>query len=369
MSNPIHNREIKVLSLDGDGSTGGARALAQIGILRELIKVVYEIQNGRKPSEEELGEIRPHTYFDFVVGTGTGGILALQIGRFRLTLDELERAYNEFAEEVYGRPWGWTFDAWLYSRGMRYDYRRAERVIQEQVTRYLITEENRICNICSCEGKYVDMAETSSRETGKCRVGLTALPADNIQTPRILRSYQTFNSLDHPLKIWEAARATTASFGKLPVIRTGGGRFFSAESGFNNPSRLALEELPSAFNHNRLKCLISIGCGEAPSNVLAKPGFQTAQRSILQHFKGETPEVLNALSNMALDTEHVHQRLVTDVILAQKYFRFNMRQSTKLYTLGTWNQQNKKVVEEILNEYLEEGEIVGALENAARFII
>ena len=104
------------------------------------------------------------------MGTGTGGILALQIGRFRLTLDELEQAYNEFAEEVYGNPWGWSLDAYLYSRGMRYDYRRAERVIQRQVTEYLVTEENRICNICSCEGKHVDMVEMSSRETTKCRV-------------------------------------------------------------------------------------------------------------------------------------------------------------------------------------------------------
>ena len=180
--------------------------------------------------------------------------------------------------------------------------------------------------------------------------GLMALPAANIQTPRVLRSYQTFGSLDHPRKIWEAARATTASFGKLPTIRAGGERYISAESGFNNPSRVALEELPNAFRHDRVRCLISIGCGQSPSNVLAKPGLGAAWRSLRQHLRGETPELLSALSNMALDPEHVHQRLLTDVLLEQKYFRFNMKQGAELYLIGAWSQRSKEAIERKMHE-------------------
>jgi Patatin-like phospholipase len=60
----------RILSLDG----GGARALAALLILREMMAL---IQNQQGLYEAPF----PCEYFDLIGGTGTGGIIAIMLGR------------------------------------------------------------------------------------------------------------------------------------------------------------------------------------------------------------------------------------------------------------------------------------------------
>lgn len=60
----------RVLSLDG----GGVRGLSSLLILREIMEEI-----GRRTESAETP--RPSQYFDLIGGTGTGGIIAIMLGR------------------------------------------------------------------------------------------------------------------------------------------------------------------------------------------------------------------------------------------------------------------------------------------------
>ena len=64
------NRCPRVLSLDG----GGVRGLSSLLILREIMEEI-----GRRTESAETPQ--PSQYFDLIGGTGTGGIIAIMLGR------------------------------------------------------------------------------------------------------------------------------------------------------------------------------------------------------------------------------------------------------------------------------------------------
>jgi len=82
---PAPSRGLRVLSLDG----GGMKGMATVCLLRAL--------------EERTG--RPiHQMFDLVVGTSTGGLLAVALGLRKFSLDECEAVYKVLGQRVFSRP-------------------------------------------------------------------------------------------------------------------------------------------------------------------------------------------------------------------------------------------------------------------------
>jgi patatin-like phospholipase/acyl hydrolase len=64
--------QVRILSLDG----GGIRGLAALFILREIMRNIPDRAKYRVPW--------PCEYFDLIAGTGTGGIIAIMLGRLRM---------------------------------------------------------------------------------------------------------------------------------------------------------------------------------------------------------------------------------------------------------------------------------------------
>ena len=63
----------RILSLDG----GGVRGLSSLFILREIME---EIER----RSQIAGTPSPWQYFDLIGGTGTGGLIAIMLGRLRM---------------------------------------------------------------------------------------------------------------------------------------------------------------------------------------------------------------------------------------------------------------------------------------------
>src|SRR5271163_828589 len=64
----------RILSLDG----GGVRGLSSLLILRNIME---EVARRQGPG---TAEARPCDYFDLIGGTGTGGLIAVMLGRLRM---------------------------------------------------------------------------------------------------------------------------------------------------------------------------------------------------------------------------------------------------------------------------------------------
>jgi patatin-like phospholipase/acyl hydrolase len=78
----------KLLSLDG----GGVRGLSSIMILRALMT---SINHGREEKSE------PWQEFDMIGGTSTGGLLAIMLGRLRMSVVQCEKSYVELSGAIF----------------------------------------------------------------------------------------------------------------------------------------------------------------------------------------------------------------------------------------------------------------------------
>ena len=77
---------IRPLALDG----GGVRGLSSLLILRSLMETV-DPESPPKPCD----------YFDMIGGTSTGGLIAVMLGRLRMTVDECTAAYTSLSDRVF----------------------------------------------------------------------------------------------------------------------------------------------------------------------------------------------------------------------------------------------------------------------------
>ena len=77
---------LRLLALDG----GGVRGLSSLMILRRLMAAV-----------DPDAPPRPCDYFDMIGGTSTGGLIAIMLGRLRMTIDECIDAYTSLSDKVF----------------------------------------------------------------------------------------------------------------------------------------------------------------------------------------------------------------------------------------------------------------------------
>ncbi|KAJ9131672.1 hypothetical protein NKR23_g11626 [Pleurostoma richardsiae] len=87
---------INLLSINeyGQDSGGGVRNLIQLYQLDILMKVLGKRHGGRS-------DLKPCQYFHIIAGTGAGGIIAIMLGRLRMSIKEAVTAYKALGEAVY----------------------------------------------------------------------------------------------------------------------------------------------------------------------------------------------------------------------------------------------------------------------------
>jgi patatin-like phospholipase/acyl hydrolase len=69
---------LRILCLDG----GGVKGLSSLYILKELMaQIRRNTDSGSRPKPRS--HLRPCDYFDLICGTGTGGLLAIMLGRLQ----------------------------------------------------------------------------------------------------------------------------------------------------------------------------------------------------------------------------------------------------------------------------------------------
>src|SRR3954469_20501475 len=79
---------LRLLALDG----GGVRGLSSLMILRRLMATV-----------DPDAPPKPCDYFDMIGGTSTGGLIAIMLGRLRMTIDECIDTYTTLSDRVFGK--------------------------------------------------------------------------------------------------------------------------------------------------------------------------------------------------------------------------------------------------------------------------
>lgn len=82
----MSSEQIRLLALDG----GGVRGLSSLMILRRLMAAI-----------DPHAPPKPCNYFNMIGGTSTGGLIAVMLGRLRITIDECINAYTLLSDRVF----------------------------------------------------------------------------------------------------------------------------------------------------------------------------------------------------------------------------------------------------------------------------
>ncbi|KAJ7447402.1 hypothetical protein FB451DRAFT_1375609 [Mycena latifolia] len=209
---PVHatSKGVRMLSLacsldPPDG--GGAGALSELIILDRLM---YRIRT-------ELGlEITPHPcdYFELIGGSGTGGIIALMLGRRRMSIADAISAFEKLKPQA--------------KRGIGEAFRASKF---EEVLKDIFNIE-----------------KMHDPNPNHCKTFVCAMNKMNMNAviPELFRSYNTPDEPANDCMIWEAARATSATPGLFKPMEIGSRRikqrYIGGSLGHNNPTTLVLAE-------------------------------------------------------------------------------------------------------------------------------
>lgn len=185
----------KILSLDG----GGVRGLSIIIILKHIM---------RNLNRKRRFETQPWQEFDMIGGTSTGGIIAIMLGRLRMSLDECEAAYMKLSSNVFKKS--------RRSADPRrvYDFLEANGKFSPQPLENTVEEMLRERDLANNE-------LLKNHEPEACKVFVCATRALN-STPAVLRSYETTKHDPYDdAQIVEAVRATSAASTFFPETKLG----------------------------------------------------------------------------------------------------------------------------------------------------
>ena len=221
------DRDFRILSIDG----GGMRGLFPASFLAGL-------------EDRYLDGLSVADYFDLIVGTSTGGIIALGLGA-GLSASDMRDLYVQRGKDIFPPRRG--LNKVFHSIGRvvlhGYDSEALERVLREFLGDTLLGESGvRLC-IPSFEGEHSEVFV--------------------FKTPH----HQDFK-LDWREEMVKVALSTSAAPTYFRPLDDGGYRFVDGGIWANNPVMIGLTEALTSFSAPRERIrILSLGCGSAPKQV------------------------------------------------------------------------------------------------------
>lgn len=293
---------LRILSLDG----GGVRGFSMLIILQELMHRTFVEVEGRAPKRNEIP--KPCDYFDLIAGTGTGGLIAIMLGRLRLDLDTCKDVYVRMTRRVFegdktlfGVPLRSTmFKASMLEDAIRQCVREHTIFADEgndslanatpmtptsrgsvsssipqrtpsqgsQYSQMGMNASNRGISWATSMQGNSDALLYDTREN-RTKVAVTAVMRG---TPVIalLRSYDSRKepAPDVNCTIWQAGRATSATQMAFKPIQIGQSVYLDDGAGKYNPAPQILDEaVQNEWPGREVGVFVSIGTGKRPANV------------------------------------------------------------------------------------------------------
>ncbi|KAJ7440029.1 FabD/lysophospholipase-like protein [Mycena latifolia] len=320
MAHSENSNGLRLLAFDG----GGIRGLSSLLILEGIM---YRIQIEKNLEVPPL----PCEYFDLICGTSTGGLMALMLGRLRMSVEDAIQAYDTLAQEVFSEMKHFGQDG-------KFKASQLEAAIQK------IVKEN-----SASQDPEEPMKDPLGRDA-ICRtpsfVCAQSAHAMRGNIPVLFRTYDSPHERTATCTIWEAARATSAAptfFKRIEIGPTSRAEaFLDGGLGRNIPTGTLLEEAQLLFPNRRVACVLSIGTGQVKAAAIPTPS--RLQRAL-------PLDVIHATVAIATDCETTNQdmlkRFVGDPGV---YFRFNVEQGMQNIKLGQWERLGEVSVSEKLGE-------------------
>ncbi|KAH8699414.1 hypothetical protein GQ44DRAFT_733209 [Phaeosphaeriaceae sp. PMI808] len=251
----------RILTLDG----GGVRGVVELALLKSLNDMTG------------LG-INFRDFFDLIIGTSTGGIIALALAMQDKSIDVMTEKFVDFATDTFSRPnagevltkikightitkifmaLGFTrtmFDSSPLRRGLIEYFGRDTRLFSMARTRKH-----------QCSTRVAVVAATNAGDT------LCLLPSYNRPDLSDCSDFEREVDDNKGMKIWEAALATSAAPFYLPPFKKPetGKEYVDGALYANCPAETALREMKKLWPDNgvSLDVLLSLGTGQQKKEI------------------------------------------------------------------------------------------------------
>ncbi|KAJ7438590.1 FabD lysophospholipase-like protein [Mycena latifolia] len=280
------HKGVRVLSLDG----GGAGALSELLILE---RIMYQVQATLR-SDTALA---PCDYFEIIGGSGIGGIIALMLGRLRMSISGSISAYEKL------RP--------KSKRGSAEKFKASQL---EAALKQIFREEK--------------MRDVSPHA---CKTFVCAMHESNLNAgiPVLFRSYDTPEEPAFDCKIWEAARATSATPGLFKPMEIGRGgvrpKYIGGGVWNNSPTSLVVAEAEKMYPSQPVVLVVSVGSGHPDTIQIPRSPSLTAFAKILK--------------SIAADCERIHEDNARRFRSSPNtYFRLNVLQGLQGFEQQYWGR-------------------------------
>ncbi|CAK7199271.1 hypothetical protein SEUCBS139899_001946 [Sporothrix eucalyptigena] len=281
--------QIRLLALDG----GGVRGLSSLMILDGLMATV-DPESPPKPCE----------YFDMIGGTSTGGLIAVMLGRLRMTVGECIEAYTSLSDKVFEKK------------------------------SYRVKINGKL------QGRFdaVELGDTIKRILRARDLNEDELLKD-VDASCKVKNLHLLNSAT----IWQACRATSAATGFFDPIAIGpfDEEFVDGALVANNPIYTLWNQAQDVWGdqlQSKLQCVVSIGTG-----VLN-----------LKPVRDDVLGIWTTLTDLATETERTAQlfhRDKSNLDNEGRYYRFNVDHG--LEEIGLEESKKKKEIAAATVRYIE----------------
>ncbi|KAK3051416.1 hypothetical protein LTR09_007439 [Extremus antarcticus] len=367
---------LRILSLDG----GGIRGYSMLIILERLMHKTYVEIHGEAPKGNEIP--RPCEHFDLIAGTGTGGLIALMLGRLRLDIDTCKKLYVSMTRRVFETDK--TFAGIPYKSTL-FKASRLEDAIKECVRAHTVSERegndtlaiavpmtNDISSASPSSGGAPSrsLSQSSRYSSGnmspiggrmsfgsltfgnanallydqrenRTKTAVTAVyKGTNVTT--LLRSYDSRKEPAPDVKctVWQAGRATSATAMAFKPIQVGQSWYLDEGAGKYNPAPLVLDEaVQNEWPGRDVGVFVSIGTGKRPAGTNNRS--HEWWEGFLGGSVGDFADARRRLIAKLEDCENTHQDMVTERLASRgvnvdNYYRMNVEVGVGEFGMNEW---------------------------------
>ncbi|KAK5083672.1 hypothetical protein LTR05_006176 [Lithohypha guttulata] len=363
-------RAIRVLSLDG----GGVRGLSSLVILQHLVRLV-QLRLG--PSDDH-GEVLPSELFDHIVGTSTGGLIAVMLVKLNMPVSACIKEYKELIPRIFGKR---QFGSCIGGLGVpRYAHEIFRNCVQSVFDKYGQRDSGTI--------RFMEEGNIGGTTTSCTIVCRELHPSGRrMHQPAFICSHYCRSTPKEsgkymPYELWMTCRATTAAptfFAPIVINR----RIFvdGAFGNTSNPTRKAhFHFLTKVTGYKECPVVwLNIGTGSPrPQCDAASTGTRRSSTATIhqRNWKDrlipnairEARNLLRDLEAIATDSDRVEEEM-EDVIDSKAneqpmtFARVSANNGVADVQLDDWRSLGK--IEHLTHLYLEQPDVVLKLERMA----
>ncbi|KAL8724639.1 MAG: hypothetical protein Q9181_006736 [Wetmoreana brouardii] len=347
------------LSLDG----GGVRGYSSLLLLKRLMEeiAILEKEDNKastsafspfidetSPDSDPIMKKLENTYwpchyFDYVGGSSTGGLIAIMLGRLRMTVDECLGAYEDLSANVFEKPSSRLMRSWS-----KHNTSTERETLKELFER-----------LQPAQPSPNEQKVKFKSDAVKCRTIVYSNRSDRKgknSAPYVFRSYECNESEPREFAIWEVAKATSAVPSYFKSTTLYGHRYSDAAINMSNPSQEVYKEVGLLNKaHESVELLLSLGTGNTNGNI-RRP-------------KHSLPKELNDVSDI------VHREIVdASKQAAFDYYRWDVQGGLEDVSLDEWkpSSSGKRTLTRIAratNRYLEDVNVRKQIRDCAATLV